>query len=112
MMMWTKNAVNPSQPDSSGGTVHQIRGPSFRAADGDVVSTVTADGAPATGTRVVHVHEGTPEQIAYKLFHHILEMEEVYVTRPAVKGNIAGHRQYILETYAQCIRAVRGEKFS
>jgi hypothetical protein len=105
MMMWTKNAINAAQADASG-TVHPING--TLATDSDLAPTATAEAAPRGGTRIVHVHEGTPEQIAYKLFEHILDMEDVYVRRPSSRAN-AAHRQYILETYAQCIRAVRGE---
>ena len=111
MMMWTKNAVNPSQPDAAGGGGRQSRVPSPHSVDGEP-ATMTPDGAPPAGTRVVHVHEGTCEQIAYKLFLHILEMDEVYDAAPNAKGDLVAHRQYICNTYAQCIKAVWGEKYS
>jgi hypothetical protein len=105
MMMWTKNAVSPSRPDGDGGNVHQIRGSSFRTLEGGLAPAASVDGPARASTQVVHVQEGTPEQIAYKLFLHILELEAEYVTRPP--AHHLERREYILNTYAQCIRAVR-----
>jgi hypothetical protein len=108
MMMWTKNAINAPQPDSSS-TVQPNDAAGASAAE--AVAPTLASDVQRVAPRIIHVHESTPEQIAYKLFEHILELEDVYVTRPSARS-IPAHRQYILDTYAQCIRAVRGESSS
>ncbi len=103
MMMWTKNAVSLSR-DGEGSNVHDIRGAGLRSRDDDVAGLARGDSAPRTAQQLVHVQEGTPEQIAYKLFLHIVEQEDPFA-KPA--AHHLERRQYILSTYAQCVRAVR-----
>lgn len=59
-------------------------------------------------TAVVHMGENSPEQVAYKLLIHVAATEG-YMLRsgPTSDGNKPS-RQYILDTYAECLRAARG----
>jgi hypothetical protein len=49
---------------------------------------------------VVHIGENSPEQVAYKLYRDI-RLEEK-------KSN--ADRKYVLDTYAECLEAVRGHR--
>lgn len=51
---------------------------------------------------VVHIGENSPEQVALKVIARV-EQREFYAGR----GNPAD-RKYILDTYAECLHAVRG----
>jgi hypothetical protein len=51
---------------------------------------------------IVHVGENSPEQVAYKLFSHIADVEKKTLAGPDV--NVS--REWILRTYAQCLRTV------
>ena len=53
---------------------------------------------------VVHMGENSPEYVAYKLLVDIANVENKTLHR----GNEAATREYILTTYAQCFRVVRG----
>lgn len=103
MMMWTKSAINSVNSDPEDGPVHTIRQSTEREAAAAQASGATASANP----RVLHIHDGTPEAIAYQLFLHIAEMEEMYLTVPPTKGKWPAHRPWILSTYAQCIKAVK-----
>lgn len=46
---------------------------------------------------------GTPERTAYRL------MEDVFAAENRVRSG-ERDRQYILDTYAECLKAVRGER--
>ena len=51
---------------------------------------------------VVHIGENSPEWVAYKLMHDILMTEE--------KTPANATRKDILDTYAECLQAVRGRR--
>jgi hypothetical protein len=107
MMMWTKSAINSLNSDSEHDNVHQIRTPSPRAVVRDGSGS---DAAAAASHLPPYIPSGTPEAIAYQLFLHIVEVEEMYLTLPPTKGKWPAHREWILSTYAQCIRVVRDGK--
>jgi len=54
-----------------------------------------------------HVHDNTPEQIAYNLFLHIARLEEKSLNQPNPATGTAADRDYVLSTYAQCLQAVK-----
>ena len=53
----------------------------------------------------INFHENTPEQIAYKLFLHIVAREEASLAPGHGKNPV--DRRWILSTYAECMKAVR-----
>lgn len=53
---------------------------------------------------VVHIGENSPENIAYKLLELIAQTEK---TPPVT----ARDRKWILDTYAECLQAVRAPHF-
>lgn len=53
---------------------------------------------------VVHIGENSAEQVAYKLLNDVIAAEE-YRYRSMSKDGEA--RAYILDTYAECLQAVR-----
>lgn len=57
---------------------------------------------------VVHMGENSPEYIAYKLMHHVIELERRSLN-PATNtpGWTAADRSYLLATYAECLQAVQ-----
>ena len=58
-------------------------------------------------TAEVHIGENSPEQVAYKLLHDIGRAEGRRFTQ-GVAGNSANtDRKWLLDTYAECLRAVR-----
>ena len=58
-----------------------------------------ADAAP-----VVHIGENSPEQVAYNLMSMIMNVEN----RDSFgHGKAPVDREWVLRTYAQCIRAIR-----
>jgi hypothetical protein len=59
----------------------------------------------AEAAPVVHIGENSPEQIAYKLFDHIVRVErqDLYPDR----GEQGATRKWILDTYAECLLAVK-----
>lgn len=61
-----------------------------------------ADAAP-----IVHIGENSPEEVAYKLLGHIASAEGFRLARTPAVENSAG-RQWILDTYAECVEAVKG----
>jgi hypothetical protein len=52
----------------------------------------------ATDKTVVHIGENSPERIAFLLFHEVVNAE----------GMERADRAYILNTYVDCINAVKG----
>ncbi len=52
---------------------------------------------------IVHIGENSPEQVAYKLFENVARSEgrDLFA-----HGDNPADRQYILDTYAECITAV------
>ncbi len=60
---------------------------------------------PDASTPVVHLHENSVEQVAYKLFLHIVQMAQVSLA-PG-HGKVAVDMRWVLSTYAECLKAVR-----
>jgi hypothetical protein len=63
-----------------------------------------ADAAP-----VVHIGENSPEQVAYKQMLEIANVERktLHASAPS-SGWTAADRKWILDTYAECLRAATG----
>ena len=57
-------------------------------------------------TTTVHTSENSPEHVAWKLFLEVANAEGKDVWAGAGKAT-KPDRQYILDTYAECIMAVR-----
>ena len=54
--------------------------------------------------------ENSPELIAYKLFMHIVHAEDKSLgTAPGKKSTV--DRKFILDTYQECLFAVRGTRY-
>ena len=59
---------------------------------------------------VVHIGENSPEEVAYRLMSKIANAEQkVLLSSPRSEENSAD-RQWILDTYAECLRAVHGAR--
>lgn len=56
---------------------------------------------------VVHLGENSPEQVAFKLMQEIAITEGRYFDSDA-RGEQHADRRWILDTYAQCLTAVKG----
>jgi hypothetical protein len=57
---------------------------------------------------VVHIGENSPEEVAYKLLREVARaegMNTVYTT-----GNNKPTRKWILDTYAECLTAVKDQR--
>ena len=107
MMMWTKSAIHSLNADAEHGNVHQIRtqGPRAMERDGSA-----SDAAAAAPRLLPYIPSGTPQAVAYQLFLHIVEAEEMSLSLPPAEGKRPASREWILSTYAQCLRAVRDGK--
>lgn len=55
---------------------------------------------------VVHLGENSPEHVALQLFHEVAWAEKKELYRGA-GGPDRPDRAYILDTYAECLRAVK-----
>lgn len=56
---------------------------------------------------VVHIGENSPEEVAYKLFREIARSEKMNVMGLGASATNAASRDWILDTYAECIATVR-----
>lgn len=56
---------------------------------------------------VVHVGENSPEQVAYKLLGAVAFAEEKII-KDLTFGGQKADRKWLLDTYAECLEAVRG----
>jgi hypothetical protein len=54
---------------------------------------------------IVHIGENSPEQVAFKLLQTVAFVEKKRLTSQNAGGD--PDRKWILDTYAECIRAVR-----
>lgn len=54
----------------------------------------------------VHMGENSPEQVAYKLLFDVANVEG----KTLHSGTHAANREYILRTYWECLRTVRGHE--
>lgn len=59
---------------------------------------------------VVNIGENSPEQIAHKLMHEIARIEGKVLHQSPGSGQAAAPRKWVLDTYAECLDAVRGER--
>lgn len=63
---------------------------------------------------VVHIGENSPEKVAYDLMMNIAGAENRRVAGSKAGNSIGGQtpadRKWILDTYAECLAAVRGER--
>ena len=59
---------------------------------------------------VVHIGENSPKRVAYRLMENIASVEGklFYQERATGADQRSADRQWILDTYADCLRAVRG----
>jgi hypothetical protein len=55
---------------------------------------------------VVHIGENSPEHVAYELLEAIARVEGKVFHRNS-SGSATADRKWILDTYAECIKAVR-----
>jgi hypothetical protein len=67
--------------------------------------TASVEGTPMADIPAINFHENTPEQIAYKLFLHIVAREEASLAPGHGKNYV--DRFWILSTYAECMKAVK-----
>ena len=65
--------------------------------------------ADKTSTTTVHLGENSPEQVALKLTEVVarLEKRELYVTS---ETRNPADRKWLLDTFAECLEAVRGSR--
>ena len=60
---------------------------------------------------VLHMGEGSPEQIAYKLMLDVMKVENRVIANSATAGpHTPADRHYLLNTYHECLMAVRGKR--
>ena len=58
---------------------------------------------------VVHMGENSPEQVAYRLMQDVARVENKLLHANVVAPDqTSADRQWILGTYVECVRAVRG----
>ncbi len=57
---------------------------------------------------VVHIGENSPEHVAYRLLKDVAWAEEMATEYDRFKGD----RKWILNTYAECLEAVKGGRVS
>jgi len=58
-------------------------------------------------TPVIHIGENSPERIAYLLMRDIAIVERKVFNNHPADGAAKADRKWILDTYAECIRAIR-----
>lgn len=56
---------------------------------------------------VVHIGENSPEEVAYKLMGTIAS-NEGKTLRSTTSGAASADRKWLLDTYTECLMAVRG----
>jgi hypothetical protein len=56
---------------------------------------------------VVHIAENSPEQVAYKLLQTIASNEGKSLGNSPVSGAASADRKWLLDTYAECLQAVK-----
>jgi hypothetical protein len=57
---------------------------------------------------VIHIGENSPEQVAYNLMLHIARIEDKLLYRSGTREG--ADRKWVLDTYVECLRAVRGQQ--
>lgn len=63
-----------------------------------------------TGTPVVHIGENSPEHVAYRLLHDIVNVEGKILHWSKDRAEKMANRKYILDTYAECLHAAQGNR--
>ncbi len=56
---------------------------------------------------VIHIGENSPQHVAYRLLKHVVRSEGKALNAAAGSSD-SPDRAYILDTYAECLRAVGG----
>ena len=114
MKMWPKNTVQAFPPHDdirkNASTMPMAKDAPRPAAPAHEPAESLEPALPIERTQMAEVpainfHENTPEQIAYKLFLHIVAREEASLA-PG-HGKHAVDRRWILSTYAECMKAVK-----
>lgn len=59
---------------------------------------------------VVHIGENSPEKVAHTLLHEIARIEGKTFHQNPNAGYQTATREWILDTYAECLFAVRGHR--
>jgi hypothetical protein len=59
---------------------------------------------------VVRIGKNSPEEVAFKLLREVAAVEGYTVSAVAASSKNAPSRQYILDTYSECLQAVQGER--
>ena len=63
---------------------------------------------------IVRIGENSPEEVAYKLLQHVAKAENVVFNQPSPAAKSRGvkpaTRKWILDAYAECLEAVRGQR--
>lgn len=114
MKMWPKNTVQAfpphHDPRKTASTMPIVKDAPRPAAPAPeraeaLEPTLSVEGTHMAELPAINFHENTPEQIAYKLFLHIVAREEASLA-PG-HGKHAVDRRWILSTYVACMNAVR-----
>ena len=60
---------------------------------------------------ILHFGEGSPEMIAYKLLLDVMKVENRTIANNSTAGPFTpADRHYLLNTYHECLMAVRGKR--
>jgi hypothetical protein len=60
-------------------------------------------------TPVVHIGENSPEEVAFKLMEKVARLEKkIFYHSSERTQDSTADRQWLLDTYAECLHAVRG----
>jgi siderophore synthetase component len=59
---------------------------------------------------VVHIGENSPEHVAYRLLHDIANVEDKILHRSRDNPGKVADRKWVLDTYAECLRATSGKR--
>jgi hypothetical protein len=55
----------------------------------------------------VNINDNSPEEVAFKLMHQVARLEGRAM---ATDGKSPADRQWLLDTYAECLATVRGQR--
>lgn len=58
----------------------------------------------------IHLGENSPEHVAYKLLNHIAHLESKSLNGSIDHPERNASRKWLLDTYAECVNAVRGHR--
>jgi hypothetical protein len=65
------------------------------------------DGCNMADQTSEHASEETPEYLAYRLFLHIADLETKNLHGDPARDRTVADRKWVLDTYAECLQAVR-----